>query len=64
MILYGYVHRGTFQPFCRSLPEDPLLECFEVTKELNVQGSCFVCVLLTSTLCDCKKCAERLANSF
>ncbi|KAI8548211.1 hypothetical protein RHMOL_Rhmol07G0255400 [Rhododendron molle] len=30
--------RGTFQPFCRSLPEDPLLECFEVSKELNVQA--------------------------
>ncbi|XAR48600.1 Phosphopantothenate--cysteine ligase [Bertholletia excelsa] len=29
--------RGTFQPFCRSLPEDPLLECFEVSKELKVQ---------------------------
>lgn len=29
--------RGTFQPFCRSLPEDPLLECFEVSKEQNVQ---------------------------
>ncbi|PSS17423.1 Phosphopantothenate--cysteine ligase [Actinidia chinensis var. chinensis] len=29
--------RGTCQPFCRSLPQDPLLECFEVSKELNVQ---------------------------
>ncbi|KAF5942506.1 hypothetical protein HYC85_020148 [Camellia sinensis] len=29
--------RGTCQPFCRSLPEDPLLECFEVSKELNVR---------------------------
>ncbi|THG22930.1 hypothetical protein TEA_026977 [Camellia sinensis var. sinensis] len=32
------VLRGTCQPFCRSLPEDPLLECFEVSKELNVRG--------------------------
>lgn len=29
--------RGTCQPFCQSLPEDPLLECFEV-KESNVQA--------------------------
>ncbi|KAJ1406794.1 DNA/pantothenate metabolism flavoprotein, C-terminal, partial [Sesbania bispinosa] len=30
--------RGSFQPFCRSLPDDPLLECFEPTKELdNIQ---------------------------
>ncbi|CAL5348706.1 unnamed protein product [Camellia sinensis] len=29
--------RGTCQPFCRSLPEDPLLDCFEVSKELNVR---------------------------
>ncbi|KAL6983519.1 Phosphopantothenate--cysteine ligase 2, partial [Sarracenia purpurea var. burkii] len=30
--------RRTCQPFCRSLPEeDPLVECFEVSKEQNVQ---------------------------
>ncbi|KAL5559218.1 hypothetical protein UlMin_035429 [Ulmus minor] len=29
--------RGTFQPFCRSLPDDPLLECFECTDNSNVQ---------------------------
>ncbi|GAU19034.1 hypothetical protein TSUD_193720 [Trifolium subterraneum] len=29
--------RGSFQPFCRSLPEDPLLECFEPTNDLNIQ---------------------------
>ncbi|KAJ7965650.1 phosphopantothenate--cysteine ligase 2-like [Quillaja saponaria] len=29
--------RGTCQPFCRSLPDDPLLECFESTNESNVQ---------------------------
>ncbi|KAI8015401.1 Phosphopantothenate--cysteine ligase 2 [Camellia lanceoleosa] len=29
--------RGSCQPFCRSLPEDPLLECFEVSEELNIQ---------------------------
>ncbi|CAL5384209.1 unnamed protein product [Camellia sinensis] len=29
--------RGSCQPFSRSLPEDPLLECFEVSKELNIQ---------------------------
>ncbi|PIN05241.1 putative protein with similarity to phosphopantothenoylcysteine synthetase/decarboxylase [Handroanthus impetiginosus] len=28
--------RGTYQPYCRSLPEDPLLECFEVTSESNI----------------------------
>ncbi|MED6191740.1 Phosphopantothenate--cysteine ligase 2 [Stylosanthes scabra] len=29
--------RGSFQPFCRSLPDDPLLECFESTEGLNIQ---------------------------
>ncbi|KAL1367371.1 phosphopantothenate--cysteine ligase 2 [Arachis hypogaea] len=29
--------RGSFQPFCRSLPDDPLLECFEATEGLNIQ---------------------------
>ncbi|CAK9173968.1 unnamed protein product [Ilex paraguariensis] len=29
--------RGTCQPFCRSLPDDPLLECFEFTDESNIQ---------------------------
>ncbi|KAK7282774.1 hypothetical protein RIF29_11814 [Crotalaria pallida] len=29
--------RGSFQPFCRSLPDDPLLECFEPADELNIQ---------------------------
>ncbi|RDX76331.1 Phosphopantothenate--cysteine ligase 2, partial [Mucuna pruriens] len=29
--------RGSFQPFCRSLPDDPLLECFEPTNESNIQ---------------------------
>ncbi|XP_057442472.1 phosphopantothenate--cysteine ligase 2-like [Lotus japonicus] len=30
--------RGSFQPFCRSLPDDPLIECFEpTTNELNIQ---------------------------
>ncbi|KAK7311591.1 hypothetical protein RJT34_09836 [Clitoria ternatea] len=29
--------RRSFQPFCRSLPDDPLLECFEPTNELNIQ---------------------------
>ncbi|XP_015887678.3 phosphopantothenate--cysteine ligase 2 isoform X2 [Ziziphus jujuba] len=28
---------GTYQPFCRSLPDDPLLECFEFTDESTVQ---------------------------
>ncbi|KAH6800268.1 phosphopantothenate-cysteine ligase-like protein [Perilla frutescens var. hirtella] len=27
---------GTYQPFCRSLPNNPLLECFEVTSESNI----------------------------
>ncbi|XP_047321727.1 phosphopantothenate--cysteine ligase 1-like isoform X1 [Impatiens glandulifera] len=29
--------RGTCQPFCTSLPEDPLLSCFEIDKEQNLQ---------------------------
>ncbi|XP_059451710.1 phosphopantothenate--cysteine ligase 2-like isoform X1 [Corylus avellana] len=29
--------RGTYQPYCRSLPEDPLVECFEITDESNIQ---------------------------
>ncbi|KAF7829891.1 phosphopantothenate--cysteine ligase 2-like [Senna tora] len=29
--------RGSFQPFCRSLPEHPLLECFESTNESTIQ---------------------------
>ncbi|WCJ44558.1 Phosphopantothenate--cysteine ligase 2 [Euphorbia peplus] len=29
--------RGTCQPFCRSLPEDPLLQCFERTDDFDVQ---------------------------
>ncbi|XP_044512222.1 phosphopantothenate--cysteine ligase 2-like isoform X2 [Mangifera indica] len=28
---------GTSQPYCRSLPDDPLLQCFEATDELNIQ---------------------------
>ncbi|KAK4489930.1 hypothetical protein RD792_000578 [Penstemon davidsonii] len=28
--------RGTCQPYYRSLPDDPLLECFEVTSESNI----------------------------
>ncbi|KAI3465078.1 hypothetical protein Pfo_021741 [Paulownia fortunei] len=28
--------RGTCQPYCRALPDDPLLECFEVTSESNI----------------------------
>ncbi|KAG9451649.1 hypothetical protein H6P81_011614 [Aristolochia fimbriata] len=32
-----YVHRrGTCQPFCRSLPDDALFECFELSNEDNV----------------------------
>jgi phosphopantothenate-cysteine ligase len=30
--------RGTYQPYFKSLPEDPLVECFEVTDESNIQG--------------------------
>ncbi|KAK4275742.1 hypothetical protein QN277_018773 [Acacia crassicarpa] len=29
--------RGSFQPFCRSLPDDPLLECFESTSDSNIR---------------------------
>ncbi|KAA8538015.1 hypothetical protein F0562_027405 [Nyssa sinensis] len=29
--------RGTCQPYCRSLPDDPLLECFESASDSNIQ---------------------------
>lgn len=29
--------RGTFQPYCQSLPEDPLLECFECSDDSTIQ---------------------------
>ncbi|XP_071692782.1 phosphopantothenate--cysteine ligase 2-like [Rutidosis leptorrhynchoides] len=29
--------RGTCQPYCRSLPDDPLLECFELTNDSSIQ---------------------------
>ncbi|TKY74333.1 Phosphopantothenate--cysteine ligase 1 [Spatholobus suberectus] len=29
--------RRSFQPFCRSLPDDPLFECFKPTNESNIQ---------------------------
>ncbi|KAI3820307.1 hypothetical protein L1987_07852 [Smallanthus sonchifolius] len=29
--------RGTFQPYCRSLPDDPLLECFKLTNDSSIQ---------------------------
>ncbi|XP_059630466.1 phosphopantothenate--cysteine ligase 2-like [Cornus florida] len=29
--------RGTCQPYCRSLPDNPLLECFESINESNIQ---------------------------
>ncbi|KAG2709191.1 hypothetical protein I3760_05G227300 [Carya illinoinensis] len=33
-----FLHRRrSYQPFCRSLPEDPLLECFEVMDESNIR---------------------------
>ncbi|KAK9670325.1 hypothetical protein RND81_13G194000 [Saponaria officinalis] len=33
-----FLHRrGTCQPYCRSLPDDPLLECFESTKSSKIQ---------------------------
>ncbi|ONI34953.1 hypothetical protein PRUPE_1G507900 [Prunus persica] len=31
--------RGTCQPYCRSLPDDPLLECFEYRDESNIKVS-------------------------
>lgn len=30
--------RGTFQPYCRSLPEDPFFECFEPCGDSDIQG--------------------------
>lgn len=33
-----FLHRrGTCQPYCRSLPDDPLLECFESVSDSNIQ---------------------------
>ncbi|GAB2227319.1 hypothetical protein Droror1_Dr00009135 [Drosera rotundifolia] len=33
-----FLHRrGTCQPFCRALPDDPLLECFETTSNGDLQ---------------------------
>nr|XP_017222765.1 PREDICTED: phosphopantothenate--cysteine ligase 2-like isoform X2 [Daucus carota subsp. sativus] len=29
--------RGSYQPYCTTLPDDPLLECFEITNESDVQ---------------------------
>ncbi|KAK9930677.1 hypothetical protein M0R45_027706 [Rubus argutus] len=29
--------RGTCQPYCRSLPDDPLLECLEILDESNIK---------------------------
>ncbi|CAA7061781.1 unnamed protein product [Microthlaspi erraticum] len=29
--------RGTCQPYCRSLPDDPFLECFEFPDQTNIQ---------------------------
>ncbi|XP_074330624.1 phosphopantothenate--cysteine ligase 2-like isoform X2 [Apium graveolens] len=29
--------RGSYQPYCTSLPDDPLLECFELTDESHIQ---------------------------
>ncbi|KAJ0955291.1 putative phosphopantothenate--cysteine ligase (CTP) [Helianthus annuus] len=30
-------YRGTCQPYCRSLPDDPLLECFNLTSDSSIQ---------------------------
>ncbi|RYR41919.1 hypothetical protein Ahy_A08g038351 isoform F [Arachis hypogaea] len=49
--------RGSFQPFCRSLPDDPLLECFEATERLNIQGLWF---LLHPLLLQLKKGRKRI----
>ncbi|KAK7410560.1 hypothetical protein VNO78_01430 [Psophocarpus tetragonolobus] len=35
-VIFLYRKRS-FQPFCRSLPDDPLLECFKPTDESNIQ---------------------------
>ncbi|KAM7514622.1 hypothetical protein LguiA_004205 [Lonicera macranthoides] len=29
--------RGTFQPYCRSLPDDPVLECFELIDDSSIR---------------------------
>lgn len=45
--------RGTCQPFCRSLPDDPLLECFTSTDHSSIQGLLVfhLCLILTDTIC-------------
>ena len=35
--VFGF-YRGTYQPYCRYLPEDSLLEFLEVTEESTIQG--------------------------
>ncbi|CAI9763914.1 unnamed protein product [Fraxinus pennsylvanica] len=37
--------RGTFQPYCRSLQDDPLLECFDITNESNIGDSTVDCII-------------------
>lgn len=41
-VINGLICRGSCQPYCRSLPDDPFLECFEFTQESNVQGLWFL----------------------
>ncbi|KAI3442733.1 DFP domain-containing protein [Psidium guajava] len=37
-VLFLY-RRGTCQPYCRSLPDDPFLECFEFIDETHIKES-------------------------
>ncbi|GMH14817.1 hypothetical protein Nepgr_016658 [Nepenthes gracilis] len=48
-----YLHRrGTCQPYCRSLPDDPLLECFEFTNEGNIQVQRSQCEAVRKAIMD------------
>lgn len=35
---YDFICRGSCQPYCSSLPDDPLLECFNISDGSNIQG--------------------------
>lgn len=35
---YDFICRGSCQPYCSSLPDDPLLECFDISDGSNIQG--------------------------
>lgn len=51
--------RGSYQPYCTSLPDDPLLECFELTDESYIQGHFLINVLLLNSASITYGCSEE-----